>query len=517
MDRMSAGAAGVGSGWRSLVAVALVALAACSRSSAPAPTGLGHRLADADALSVRASPDGAWIAWLAACEPQKDRTLPAGTASCELSVAPSSGGAATRVARGVSTLRGFAWSAAPAALAALAEYDAASGAGALVAWAPGGEPQRVADGVTFHGFARDGGALGLVAAGRLLVARPPRWRAEPVRGGEGIATFEFGAGGPVALLARRTLRAGGDLLAVRDAAAAPVAAAVREYAFARDGRRFAFTAGTAQALQVAWSDAAPSAALGRDVREFSFSPRGDAVAYVADAVPGRQGDLMVALAGRAPERLASRVGEPRWSASGERLAWLEEYDPRSRTGALAVAAPGAKREIVARNVSDFDLTRDGRAVAYLQHVTAGGYSVDLGLARAGDRAVGVARGVFGFSFSPDGRWLHYRTACVREAEACDLYRVPVSGVGAADPKPERIAEGVKSFDYAPGKPDRLLVAWARKDRVALDLAVWEGGKLTAVDTYVRPGTAQFVGGDARRIAYAVLDPKRQGVYVAEVP
>ncbi|MFL5264819.1 MAG: TolB family protein [Anaeromyxobacteraceae bacterium] len=502
------------------MAVALLALASCSRSGAPAPTGLGRRLADADALSVRASPDGAWIAWLAACEPQRDRTLPAGTASCDLSVAPSSGGAATRLARGVSTLRGFAWSsahAAPASLAALADYDAASGAGALVAWAAGGEPRRVADGVTFHGFAREGGALGLVAAGRLLVARPPQWRAEPVRGADGVATFEFGAGGPLALLARRTLRAGSDLLAVRDAAAAPVAAAVREYAFARDGRRFAFTAGAAQALQVAWADGAPSAALGRDVREFSFSPRGDAVAYVADAVPGRQGDLMVALAGRAPERLASRVGEPRWSASGERLAWLEEYDPRSRTGALAVAAPGAKREILARNVSDFDLTRDGQAVAYLQHVTAGGYSVDLGLARAGDRAVAVARGVFGFSFSPDGRWLYYRTACVREAEACDLFRVPVSGVGAADPKPERIAEGLKSFDYAPGKPDRLLVAWARKDRVALDLAVWDGGKLTAVDTYVRPGTAHFVGGDARRVAYAVLDPKRQGVYVAEVP
>jgi hypothetical protein len=507
------GAAGSWS-WSALL---LLSLAACSRTSPDAPRSLGRRVTSAEAFAVRASSDGAWLAWLDSCESQRDRTLPAGTASCDLAVAPSGGGAATRVARRVSTLRGFSWSAGGTSLAALAEYDAAAGAGALVAWAPGGEPRRVADGVTFHAFARDGGVLGLVASGKLLVARPPDWKADPVRGADGVATFEFGGGGPLALLARRTLRAGGDLLAVRDASAAPVASAVREYAFARDGRRFAFTAGPAQALRVAWSGAAPSAALGRDVREFAFSPRGDAVAFVANAMPGRQGDLLVALAGRPPERVASRVGEPRWSASGERLAWLEEYDPRSRTGALALRAPGEKREVVARNVSDFDLTHDGKAVAYLQHVTAGGYSVDLGLARAGDHAVAVAKGAYGFSFSPDGRWLYYRTACVREAEACDLFRIPVSGVGAAAPKPERIAEGMKSFEFAPGAPDRLLVSWARKDRVALDLAVWDGGKLTAVDTYVRPGTAHFVGGDARRLAYAVLDPKRQGVYLAEVP
>jgi hypothetical protein len=497
--------------------VTLLALSACSRGPSDVPHSLGRRIADADALAVRASPDGAWVAWLSSCEPEKDRTLPAGTASCDLAVAPSAGGAATRLARKVSTLRAFSWSAGGKGLAALAEYDPASGAGALVAWTPGAEPRRVAEGVTFHAFAREGDALGAVAAGRLLVAAPPEWRPLAVRGAQDVATFEFGGGSPLTLLARRTLRAGGDLLAVREAGAAPVARSVRDYAFAHDGRRFAFTAGAAQALQVAWSDAAPSAALGRDVREFAFSPRGDALAFVANAVPGRQGDLLVALAGRAPRRLAQRVGEPRWALSGERLAWLQEYDPRSRTGALAVGAVGAAPRVVARNVSDFDLTRDGQAVAYLQHVTAGGYSVDLGLVRAGDPAVVVARGAFGFSFSPDGKWLYYRSACVREAEACDLLRVPVTGVGAADPKGERIAEGMKSFEFAPETPDRLLVAWARKDRVALDLAVWDSGKLVAVDTFVRPGTAHFFGHDARKLAYAVLDPRRQGVYVAEVP
>ena len=55
------------------------------------------------------------------------------------------------------------------------------------------------------------------------------------------------------------------------------------------------------------------------------------------------------------------------------------------------------------------------------------------------------------------------------------------------------------------------------DRDALDLAVWEAGKLTTVDTYVLPGSAQLLGPDSRRIAYVVMQEKRQGVYVAELP
>jgi WD40-like Beta Propeller Repeat len=491
---------------------ALVLTAACTRSEPP--RGLGHRIADADALALRASPDGAWLAWLGGCEPVKDRTLPPGTAACDLAAAPARGGDGRRVARAVTNLpQGFAWSADGRALAALSAYDAPSASGDLVEWAPGAEPRRVAQGVTFYAFARGGHALAFVANGRLGVARDPAAAPEAVRGADAVTTFEFGGGDRVALLARRSTRAGGDLLAVSGAAATPIAAAVRDYGFARDGRRFAFTAGPAQGLRVAWADGAPTPPLARDVQGFTFSPDGGTLAYVADAVPGRQGDLYVAAASRAPARLARRVGEPRWSASGARLAWLEEYDARSRTGALAVGTPGGAREVVAQHVSDFDLTADGTAVAFLQHETAGGYSVDLGLARAGGEAAKVAKGVFGFAFSPDGKWLYYRTRCVREAEACDLVRVAV----ASPSSPETIAEGAKSFEFAPGQPDRLLVSWARKDRVALDLAVWEGGKLTAVDTYVRPGTAQFVGGDPRRLAYAVLEARRQGVYAAEMP
>ena len=173
-------------------------------------------------------------------------------------------------------------------------------------------------------------------------------------------------------------------------------------------------------------------------------------------------------------------------------------------------------------MSDFVLSPAGDAVAYLVHDTAGGLSVDLGLTRLGavpgapaTAGARVARGVFGFGFSPDGRWLYYRNGCVREAEACDLFRVAASGTGGTGPEP--IAQGVKSWEYAPGRPGRLLVGWSRTDRVALDLALWEGGALTALDTTVRPGSAAFVGGDPGRLTWAVIDPKRAGVYVAEIP
>ncbi len=498
--------------------LALVAAAACARRDEPA--GLGRRVADVDAVALRASADGAWLAYLDRCQGVKDRTLPPGTASCDLTVAPVQGGERRRVATGVTTLpHGFGWSASGSALAALESYDHAEGRGTLVLWT-GGEPRRVAEDVTFYALDRAGKTAGWVARGRLFLSPLAGEAARAIAGAERISTFEFGGGGGLAALARRATRAGGDLLAVRDHASSPIAADVRDYGFARDRERFAFTSGVAQSLMV--GDAGNARAgppLGRDVASFVFSPR-DAIAFIADAAPGRQGDLWVATVGGVPQRLAQRVGEPRWSADGSRLAWLQDYDPRSRTGTLSVGAPGERPRIVAAHVSDFDLTPDGAWVAYLEHVTAGGYSVDLGVApaRPGVDAppAAVAKGVFGFAFSPDGRWLLYRTACVREAEACDLRRVPAAGP-APGAQPERLAEGVKSFEFAPGRPDRLLVSWARKDRVALDLAVWDGGKLTSVDSYALPGTAQFVGGDAHRLAYVLVHPRRRGVYVAEVP
>ena len=428
----------------------------------------------------------------------------------------SSAGCSDPAAKGVTTLLpGFAWSGQGHALAALEGYDA-KGTGALVIWS-GEAPRRLAGEVGFYALSRDGARVGYASAGRLFLAVGGGAPVE-IAGAEGVTSFEFGGPRGEELLARRSTLAGGELLAIRGQRAAPLAPAVRDYGYARDGARFAYTAGAPLALAIlpARATRAPPA-LARDVQTFLFSPAGDAIAYASDAVPGRQGDLWVApLAGAAPVRLGQRVGEPALEHEGGRLAWLQEYDPRGRTGTLSVGGVGLKPMAIAKNVSDFDLTADGSVVAFLHHETAGGYSVDLGLARVGDEAPGmdVAKGVFGFSFSPDAHWLYYRTSCVREGDACDLYRV---AAGSEPRRPELVAEGVKSFEYAPGRPDRLLVAWARRDRVALDLAVWEAGKLTAIDTHALPGSARFLGGDPHRLTYAVVEAKRQGVYVALLP
>jgi hypothetical protein len=502
-----------------IVLAALLALAGCTRREPP--PGLGKRVAEGAVLALRPSADGEFLAYLDACARLEGRAVPLGTSSCDLRVVPAAGGEPVRVARGVTTLAGsFAWSSEGHVLAALDSHDLGSGAGTLVAWSPGGEARRLGEGVSFWGFAPRGRLLGFVWRGRMHLWHPGA-EPEAVAGLEGVAAFELhprGEGGEPLILARRTLAAGGDLVA-----ATPGKRPVRvggpagDFAFSPTGESFAFTerSGEGRDLHRVSSRApgAPGPKLGEDVASFAFSRDGGDLAYVAGVLPGRQGDLWVAREGGRPERLAASVGEYRWASGAERLAWLEQYDPRVRSGAVGTGAPGGKPAgPLGRNASAFELSPDGEAVAFLQHTVQGGYSVDLELWRAG-AAARVARGVFGFDFSPDGKEVWYRSDCRRSAEACDLHAAPV-----ADPSRDRkIADGVKSFEWDRRVPGRLLLGWSREDRVALDIAVWDQGRLTAVDRSAVPGTAFFLPPDSRRVAYAVNEPKRQGVYVAELP
>jgi hypothetical protein len=429
----------------------------------------------------------------------------------------------------VSTLEaGFAWGA-DGSLAALADHDHAAGTGSLVRLRPGGTPERLASGVTFYAFGPRG-ELGWVAGGELHVA-PPGGGPAAVAGATRVATFDFDPAGPGRLLARRRTPAGGELLEASAGAARPVLArAAGDYGWSPDGR---FAAAMVRGERGSWDLALwrPGAAtrtgpavLGQDVQSFAFSRDGSAVAFVAGMAPGRPGDLHVASLAGAEDpgkvraaAVARGVGEFRWAARAPRLAWLESFDPRVRAGTLGVGGPGAKPVTFGRNVTAFELSPAAGEVAWLEHVTAGGYSVDLVLAPAqGGQAGTVARGVFGFDFSPDGRWLYYRSACVRDAEACDLHRIPATGLVPGG-SPERIAEGVKSFDFDRSRADRLLLGIARKDRPALDLVLWQAGRATAVDQSVLPGSARFLAPDGSRVAYAVVDPARAGVWVARIP
>ena len=518
---------------RTAALLGLIAAAGCTGTK-DLPPGLGRPVVSGPVRAFAASPDGAWLAFLEDCRDAKSSVLPPQTASCVLRLVQASGGEARRVAEAVTTLpHGLAWSR-DGALAAVASYDYPSASGALVLWR-GGEARTLAPAVSFDGFGPNG-ELGFVSAGRLSVLLPGEGSPREVKGADRIASFELSpavfpscgkdAGARIRLAAREASAAGGRLLVsgcdLREARPLETRQ-VGDYGFSRASAKLAYTVqdrGGAELRLVGTEPGSPSRILGRGARMFAFSPSGKAVAFLCDATPGKQGDLHLAAEVGEPALLARDVGELAWARDAERVAWLERYDPRVRSGTLGVGGPGLTPRKVAENVSDFDLSPDGKGVAFLQHTTRGGYSVDLGLLRldgpAGAAPTVIARGVFGFSFSPDGRWLYYRTRCVRNAEACDLERVPAEGL-APGAKPEAIAPGVKSFEFDPRDPSRLLVTWQRMETTALDVAVWQAGKLTSIDTWVSAGSARFLGPDSRRVGYVVAHPKRPGLYVAELP
>lgn len=522
MDSMTRGVPPPHAWPAALVIVACLAGAACSEREAP---GLGVRRAEAAARDLTATADGAWIAWLDGCSETRARSLPLGTANCDLRVVPAAGGAPVLIARATTSLPGAVLpSPVGAEIAALAGYDHAIGSGTLVLWRPGAAPRALAEGVTFHGYGSDG-TLGYIAGGELFLA-PPGGAPEKVAGVAGATSFELaGPGGALAALVRRRGPSGGELLAVpaRSGAgngpAVQVAAKVGDYGFGR-GRQYAFTTMDADGARLELAEARPASRptpLAKAVRVFAFAPDGEAIAYVADAAPGKQGTLRVRAGGR-ERSLAREVGEFLWARGAARLAWLEEYDPRVRSGTIGAGGVDVPPRKFGKNVSDLEISPDGRFVAFLQHTARGGYSVDLLLADVTAPAETaprtIAQSSFGFSFSPDGKWLYYRTRCERNGDACDLERVDAAAPAA---KPELIAQGVKSFEYAPRAPGRLLLTWSRLDRDARDVGVWEAGRLVKVDTYVLPGSAKFLGPDARSLGYVVVHQKRPGVYVAQVP
>ena len=83
----------------------------------------------------------------------------------------------------------------------------------------------------------------------------------------------------------------------------------------------------------------------------------------------------------------------------------------------------------------------------------------------------------------------------------------------------RIATGIFTYEADPDDQAMLMLTYARTDAEALDVAMVPADGSTAprtIDRMVAYGT-KFVGGGEDRIAYAVLDSSRAGVYVAEPP
>ncbi len=523
MDLLSVRRGAVRQVGRSLVpamAVLGMALAACQEGGSGAQASQGRRLAAGNYRSLQASADGAWLALLENCVEVKGRFLPPGTATCDLKMLSTSGGEPRLVARAVPTLpHGAVFAPDGGALAAVSDFDFESGSGTLLL-VRDGVAKEVARAVTFHGFVPDGGGALLAVAGGKLLHAPADGGPREVDGSDGVASFELAPGGSSGGwvgLARQPIGAGGGLVALAAGSekARPVATGTTEYGLARRGGLFAYAVREKGEAALWLGRGEKAKRIGRGARLFSLAAGGEAVAWISEAAPGKQGDLQLAAAGGEPSRVAREVGEFRWATGTPRLAWLEQYDPRGRAGVLGVGGPGLAPRTFGKNVTDFEISTDGTQVAFLRHTVEGGYSVDLWAGDVAGEGRKIARGVFGFSYSPDVRWLYYRTRCTRNGDACDLERVAAGGPG--DQKPEEVARGVKSFEFDPRDPGRLLLTWQRADLVALDFGVWRDGKLVMVDRGALPGSIRFLGPDSRRVAFAVVQARRSGAYVALLP
>jgi hypothetical protein len=263
--------------------------------------------------------------------------------------------------------------------------------------------------------------------------------------------------------------------------------------------------------------------VARDVGSFAFSPDGAWLAAVAGVVPGTGGSLVAVPVRPAPGgagesiQVARAVGPFHWAAGAPRLAWLEGFDARVHAGRLSSARPGEAPVVHGDRITSFELAPGGAQLAYVRHVTEGGYAANLDLSPSGSATPGtVTRDAAGFAFSPDGRFLFYRAGCASSGDGCALFRVPAAGPGPAQ-VPERLADGVASFAVAPGRSDRALVAFARRDGAGVDLSAWVGGRLVPLDGKVLPGSAVLLPPDGKRVAWIGTAPERPGVFVADLP
>jgi hypothetical protein len=459
------------------VLAALAASACTPRAPAP-PAAPATQVATGPALALATSPDGGRVAWIGACGAGEA----GGPPSCDLLAAPAAGGEVVRVATGLPA--GAAFSFGPdGSVAVIGRRDPATGSGPLVLQRPGAAPRLLSPGASALAWG-PAGELAFASGGDVTVVSAAGAEVR-LRGGAGAGDLAVAPGPGRAVAAR-----------ARGADGAPVL--------------------------VLWSGLeGPGAVVARDVASFGFSADGAWLAAVAGVVPGAEGELVLVPAGPAPDGaraapLARSVGEFRWAATGDRIAWLEGFDPRIHAGRLVTARPGEKPVTLAERVTAFEIAPAGQALAFVRHVTDGGYTASLELAAPpGAPPRALARDAASFAFSPDGRWLDWRAGCASRGDSCALLRVPVDA--ATGTAPEQVADGVQGLAFDPTRPDRLLLSLARRDGAGVDVALWSAGRLTAVDGGALPGSPRFASRDGRRVAWIAAGGARAGVRTAELP
>ena len=390
-----------------------------------------------------------------------------------------------------------------------------------------GTTRVVAEQAGYFAFSKDGRWLGYVAKDRFRL-EPPDGAFPAQELVEGAGTFEFSRDGSRFLVRRRLLSEGALLVGALGPPGTPIAPpveiqkAVADYAFSPDAKLVAYTArgdGMGHDLFVRPDGGKPTR-LGTGVTGFLFSPDGRTLAFQANVTPNKQyGDLYVLLEGRAEAiKLGDGAAQPGFSRDGTHLAWLDKYDPQSRSGTLMWAklseTPTPKKAGTA--AQNFLWSRTGKYLGFVSRQTKPIFSIDLFLETIGsaEPAVRVAPGVFGYEFAPGDTTLFFRGHCVRNGRACELLTVPPAGPYDA---PKTIAHGIYTFEWDPTET-RFMLTWARMDMDAYDVGVMPADAsrpAVTLDEAAAPGT-RWVGAEGRAIGYALLRRGRSGLFLADV-
>ncbi len=481
------------------------------------------------------SPDGKFAVFLVdGAKPRLDG-IPAHMLLGELHVAPLDGGSPRKVANGVTNVPGgYLFSPDSRWLLYLAGYNAATQTGELSVLNltdPASDAKKLASGVGYMMASPDSKRLAFVEGSELKVIAIDG-SGDLMRVASEVTTSQFSPDS-AQLFFKRNVAAAGGLYRVNAVAPEPpkkLADQVGEYRVSPDGKRVAFAQrsqsvpGTYDLFLASAPDFKP-AKLAAGSAGFHFSPDSQWLARTENVkpemLPEILGDLYVGPAqGGAGRKVAERVREFSFSPDSQALAFLERWDPKAPnpgqgTVGVVTLPDGAPKRLGIRS-PNYAWGADGKSLAFLSRFLQPIYSVDLMLYQVGEEeAFKVHQGVFGYGFGPKNEYLLFRSSCIREGRACDLYKLDL---GKPKEPAKVIVQGVYSFK--PSKDgERLLISYARMEKDMWDVAVFnvKTNQHKTLDQFTAL-PALFLDDAGSRVTYLVAAPARRGLYVAtDVP
>jgi WD40 repeat protein len=513
-----------------LAAAILLSVFGCKKSTvASAPTaGVGKPLALGAAADLRLTPDGKVATYLADGQKPRLEGVPPQMVIGTLQAAPIAGGPVRRLGTGVTNVPGgYLFSPDSRWVLFLSGYNAASQSGELHVQDlkdPASRSIPLGARVTYVLVSPDSRWLAFVDGAVLKAGLLPLGPFKELSGE--VSTAEFTPDSRT-LIAKRRGSAGGSLLAIALAEGnqRKLSDRVGDYSISPDSKKVAFARQSERSrgmydlfLYDLSDQSGRTSKLASDTGMVAFSPDGKWLARTQNwNVEQAHGDLYIGPPdGSAARKIAEKVGERlAFAADSKAVAYLELWHQPTRTGLMGVTElPDGKPRRVGGRVPNFAWGSDGTVLAFLSRFIKPAYSVDLMLYRVGEeKAVRVHPGVYvGYGFGPNNQYLLFRSNCIRNNRACDLFFYDLTKPKS---EPKKIVEGVYSFKTAEGGA-RVLVTYARVDAETFDLAVYnlETGERRTLDrNIVLP--ALFAAEDGSKVAYVVVGRERAGVYLAE--